>query len=77
LKRPKDAFTRFSVSNLSSVIDSLTPDQKKIIDNFGFGSLLHFDKCFVPNKFAQWVARLVNHRSGDIVIDGKVISLTK
>jgi len=55
----------------------LSPEHKKVIDDFGFGCLLQFDKCFVPNKFAKWVARLVNYRSGDIVIDGKVISLTR
>ncbi|KAG2652203.1 hypothetical protein PVAP13_1NG275819, partial [Panicum virgatum] len=77
VKKSKDAFTRFSVSNFSSVIESLSPEHKNVIDDFGFGCLLQFDKCFVPNKFAKWVARLVNYRSGDIVIDGKVISLTR
>lgn len=31
----------------------------------------------MPNKFVKWVAELVNYRSADIVVDGKVISLTK
>jgi len=30
-----------------------------------------------PNKFVKWVRSLVNYRSADIVIDGKVISLTR
>lgn len=68
---------RFSVSSFSSVIESLTPEHRKVIDDFGFGSLLQFDKCYVPNKFVKWVGSLVNYRSADIVIDGKVISLTR
>ncbi|CAO2165562.1 unnamed protein product [Urochloa humidicola] len=77
VKKSRVAVTRFSVSNFASVIDALTPAKRKIIEDYGFGSLLLFDKCLVPNKFAKWVASLVNYRSGDIVIDGKVISLTK
>ncbi|XP_039805184.1 uncharacterized protein LOC120669513 [Panicum virgatum] len=76
-KKPKDVFTRFSVKAFSSVIEALTPDEKIVIERYGFGALLHFDKCFVPNNFAKWVANLVDYKSGDIVLDGKVISLTK
>ena len=76
-KKPKDAFTRFFVKALSSVIEALTLDEKIVIERYGFGALLHFDKCFVPNNFAKWVANLVDYKSGDIVLDGKVISLTK
>lgn len=36
-----------------------------------------FDKCFVPNKFAKWLGKLVSYRSSNIVVDGKVISMTK
>lgn len=77
VKKPKDAFTRFSVSLFSSVIDALTPEKKKVIHTYGFGSLLLFDKCFVPNKFAKWVSHLVDYKSGDVVVDGKFIPLTK
>ncbi|PVH34374.1 hypothetical protein PAHAL_8G207900 [Panicum hallii] len=72
--KPKDAFT-FSVTGFSTVLQSLTPDQRKIIERYGFGSPLEFDKCFVPNQFAKWVASVVDYKSGDIVVDGKVISL--
>ncbi|CAL5078407.1 unnamed protein product [Urochloa decumbens] len=77
LKIPNVTSTSFSVSTFGSVIDSLTPAYRKVIEDFGFGSLLMFDKCIVPSKFVKWVASLVNYRSGDVVIDGKVISLTK
>ena len=65
------------MSTFSSVVESLTPENRKVIEDFGFDSLLHFDRCFVPNKFVKWVARHVNYRSADIVFNGKVISLTK
>ncbi|RCV43434.1 hypothetical protein SETIT_9G294100v2 [Setaria italica] len=52
-------------------------NQRKVIENYGFGSLLLFDKCFVPNNFVKRVARLVDYKSGDIVLNGKIISLTK
>ncbi|XP_039827381.1 uncharacterized protein LOC120689112 [Panicum virgatum] len=77
VKPSKDAFTRFSVSTFSSVVESLTPENRKVIEDFGFGSLLQFDRCFVPSKFVKWVARHVNYRSANIVFNGKVISLTK
>jgi hypothetical protein len=31
----------------------------------------------MPNKFAQWISHNVDHKSSDIVIDGKIIFLTK
>jgi hypothetical protein len=46
-----------------------------VIKHYEFGSLLLFDKCFVPNKFVKWVAHIVHYKAGDIAIDGKVISL--
>lgn len=77
VKKPKYAFTRFSVNGFAKLLSNLTVRQREIIESYGFGSLLLFDKCYVPNNFSKWVARAVNHKSGDIVIDGKIISLTK
>ncbi|RLN12524.1 hypothetical protein C2845_PM09G11560 [Panicum miliaceum] len=77
VRRPKEVFTRFCVSNFSSVLEALTPHDREVIENSGLGSLMLFQKCFVPNKFMKWVAQLVNYRSAEIVFDGKVISLTK
>jgi len=57
-------------------LDSLTLENREVIENAGFGSLL-FDKCYIPNQFVKWVAKLVNYKSADIVVDGKVISLAK
>lgn len=77
VKRPKDVFTRFSVSIFSSVLDALTPESRKVIEKYSLGTLLDFDNCIVPHNFARWVAQLVNFRSGDIVFGGKVIPLTR
>jgi hypothetical protein len=61
----------------SNVINSLSEDCKNAIRKYGFGSLLLFNNCSMPRNFVHWVARLVNYNSGDTVVDGKVISLTK
>lgn len=47
-----------------------------VIRIYGFGSLLLFDKCFIPNKFAKWLASHVESKSGDLIVNGKVIPLT-
>ncbi|KXG24180.2 hypothetical protein SORBI_3007G005000, partial [Sorghum bicolor] len=77
VKKSKAGFTRFSATAFMNVISSLSPEKKDVIASYGFGSLLLFDKCFVPNSLAKWVANLVDSKSGDIVHDGKVISLTE
>lgn len=77
MKKTKDGFTRFSATAFMNVISALSPEKKDVIESYGFGSLLMFNKCFVPSKFANWVARLVEPKSGDIIHDGKVISLSE
>lgn len=54
----------------------MSEDRKDVIRRYGFGSLLLFDKCFVPKKFSKWLASLVEVKSGDLIVQGKVISLT-
>ncbi|RCV12861.1 hypothetical protein SETIT_2G301500v2 [Setaria italica] len=66
VKKLKYVITRFCVTDFAKVIKKLTPNQRQVIEKYGFGSLLHFDK-----------SRLVDHKSSDIVIDGRIISLTK
>ena len=77
MKKSKEGFTRFSATAFMNVISSLSPEKKAIIASYGFGSLLLFDKCFVPNSFGKWVAHLVDSKSGDIIHNGKVISLAE
>lgn len=64
------------MTKFAGVIDSLSEDKKSVIRRYGFGSLLLFDKCFVPKSFSKWLASLVEFKSGDLIIHGKVISLT-
>ena len=51
-------------------------DSKNVIRRYGFGCLLEFDSEPVPRSFAQWIADHVNTRSGDIVLDTKVIPMS-
>ncbi|CAL5050886.1 unnamed protein product [Urochloa decumbens] len=76
VKKPKETFSRFSVTSFSKVVSAVSASRRDVIEHYGFGSLLNFDKCFVPWKFAKWIAQQVDFKSGDILIGGKVISLT-
>jgi hypothetical protein len=69
-----DGFTRQSLSKFVTVITSMSEEKKDVIRRYGFGSLLLFDKCFVPKKFSKWLASYVECKSGDL-IRGKIISL--
>jgi len=35
-KRPKEVFTRFSVSSFSSILDALTPENREVIEILGW-----------------------------------------
>ncbi|TVU49159.1 hypothetical protein EJB05_00453, partial [Eragrostis curvula] len=74
--KKNDGFTRFSVTYYSTVIEGLSEQRKEVIKSYGFGSLLNFDKCFVPKKFALWVVKLLNYKSGDIIVNNQVMSFT-
>ncbi|CAL4994264.1 unnamed protein product [Urochloa decumbens] len=74
--KPKETFSRFSVTSFSKVVRAVSGSKRDVIESFGFGSLLCFDKCFVPWKFAKWIAQQVDYKSGDLLFSGKVISLT-
>ncbi|WVZ48795.1 hypothetical protein U9M48_000204 [Paspalum notatum var. saurae] len=75
-KYSKDAFTRFSVKMYSSVLAALDEHQKSIISKYGFGFLLLFQKCIVPNKFAKWLARHVDWKLSQIIVNGNGVLLT-
>ncbi|CAL4896598.1 unnamed protein product [Urochloa decumbens] len=74
--KPKETFSRFSVTSFSKVVRAVSGSKRDVIDSYGFGSLLSFDKCFVPWKFATWIAQQVDYKSGDLLFSGQVISLT-
>jgi hypothetical protein len=75
--KSKDAFTRYSVTTFSSILDSLNTSTEKSYRELWFRVTADFDKCFVPNKFVKWVANVVDYKSGNIVVDGKIILLIK
>lgn len=75
-RRASDGSSRQSITLFSGVIGSLGEDKKDIIRKSGFGSLLLFDKCFVPKSFSKWLASLVEVKAGDLIIHDKVIPLT-
>lgn len=54
----------------------MSEDRKDVVRRYGFGSPLLFDKCFVLKKFSKWLASLVESKSGDLIVQEKVISLT-
>jgi hypothetical protein len=62
--------------NLLLLLPLCLKKKKDVIRSYGFGSLLLFDKCFVPKKFSKWLTSHVECKSGDLLIRGKVISLT-
>lgn len=60
-------FSRCNTPYFAKVIKSLSDPVKEFIRQKGFGSLLMFDGCAVPRKFAQFVADHVNVKFCDIV----------
>lgn len=70
-------FTRFSVKYFSKVISALSVKQKEVIGRSCFASLLQFDWCFVPNHFASWIANHVDVKTCDIIVNDKVIPMSK
>lgn len=70
------ATTRLNVSYFSEVLDSLNKKKRGVIESYGFGSLLHFDKCAIPIPFARWVVDHISVSSGDIVLKNKSIPIT-
>ena len=70
------ATTKLSIPYFSEVLDSLTPQKCSVIESFGFGSLLLFDKCAIPLPFARWVVDRIRVSSWDIVLKNKSILIT-
>nr|BAC10392.1 hypothetical protein [Oryza sativa Japonica Group] len=75
--KTEPSYSRFSTKYFSTVLSSLSPDQKRIIGDYGFNSLLMFDNAYVPNKFSSWIANHVDVKSSQIVLKDKVIAINK
>ncbi|CAM0882616.1 unnamed protein product [Alopecurus aequalis] len=74
----RDDFSSYSPKYYGEVLKSMSSHQKRVIQKFGFGSLLLFEKTHIPSSFVRWLATCVDPVSSQIIIDdSKVISLSK
>lgn len=73
----KDCFTVYSFKYFFEVLDRLTDKQKSIILKFGFGCLLALGKTYIPRSFVRWLACCVDSDSSQIIVDDKIVSLSK
>lgn len=69
--------TRFSVKYFSEVLEKLSKRHRDIIFKSCFKTLLLFEKCSVPYRLALWIAQKVDVNSCDIIVQDKVIPLSK
>uniref|UniRef100_A0A0E0JRF1 Ubiquitin-like protease family profile domain-containing protein n=1 Tax=Oryza punctata TaxID=4537 RepID=A0A0E0JRF1_ORYPU len=72
--------TRFSMKYFSEVLDSLSKHHREIISKSCFRTLLLFEKCSMPYRFALWIAHKVDKvdvSSSVIIVRDKVIPLSK
>ena len=74
--RVRKVVTRLNVTYFSEILEALDGPKRKVIETYGFGSLLHFDKCAIPLVFSHWIADQVQVRSSDIVVRNKSIPIT-
>jgi hypothetical protein len=74
--RVRKAVTRLNVTYFSEIVESLNPQKCKVIESYGFGSLLLFDKCAIPLPFSRWIADQIQVKSCDIVVRNKSIPIS-
>ena len=73
---PTKTITQLNVSYFSKVLDALKKEKREIIQSYGFGSLLLFDKCCIPLPFARWVVDHIQVSSSAIVVNNRSIPLS-
>ncbi|CAL4967943.1 unnamed protein product [Urochloa decumbens] len=76
--RKKIVTTRQNVGYFAETVEKLklNPKKRKIIEDYGFGSLLSFDKCTIPLPFSCWIADHIQVKSSDIVVKNKSIPIS-
>jgi hypothetical protein len=52
-------------------------EQKCAIQRFGFGCLLGLAKTHIPSSFILWLACCVDYHSSQIIVDDKIINISK
>jgi hypothetical protein len=73
----RSVFTRYSLKYFVEVIRKLTPRQRNVITNFGFGCLLLLDLYDIPSEFARWVAACVDPVCSQITVGYKHVDISK
>jgi hypothetical protein len=53
-----------------SVVSSLSSAKRIVIEEYGFGSLLIFQKCPIPPAFFRWVVDHVHVSTSSILLNG-------
>ena len=54
--RVQNTVTRLNVTYFSEILEDLDVPKREVIESYGFGSLLQFDKCVIPLPFSRWIA---------------------
>lgn len=70
-------FNQAAAKYFSEIISVLSKDQRKVISDHGFGSLLLYEKCVIPSKFSSWLAQHVDTQTSEIIVNGKHIPFSK
>ncbi|KAM0918182.1 hypothetical protein ACQ4PT_008815 [Festuca glaucescens] len=73
----KSCFTVYSTKYFFEVLRRLTAAQKSVIQKFGFHCLLVFGKTGIPSPFIRWLASCVDPHSSQIIVDDKILNLSK
>ncbi|CAL5000198.1 unnamed protein product [Urochloa decumbens] len=70
-------FAHSSPKYFYEVISSLSGDQQKVINDNGFGSLLLYENCIVPQPFVTWIAQHIDVRTSEIFVKNNCIPFSK
>lgn len=67
--------SRLNITYFSNLIEGLSNEQRLIIENSAFGSLLNFQRCAIPLSFVKWIASHTDVSCSDIVVNGRSIPI--
>jgi len=73
----KSAFTRYGSKYFLQILKNLTPQQRAIIEKFGFRCLLLFDCCHISSDFCRWVADCIDPHCSQMTVCGKSLNISK
>ncbi|XP_021986554.1 uncharacterized protein LOC110882995 [Helianthus annuus] len=67
---------RCAVNNLTDYIENLSKEQKKVVREIGFGSILSFKLHSVPRKFGYWLVKNFDAENDEINTGDEKIKIT-